>query len=299
MVYKIYEDEVLKMEEKLKYSDFNAFESILNDYEAKISDLRQKDYLKEEFILNISHDLRTHLNVVLSIMQLLKNKEYYTNNNENKWNEYSNSIKKSCYKMLKLINNLIDVTKLENNYFICNKENLEIVSFLENIVTSVDKYAKDKNISLIFDTNEEECIIGVDPEVIDRIVMNLLSNAIKFSPKSSEILITLDIDKNSVCISVRDQGPGIPEQEKQLVFNRFHKVNKLLTSEYEGSGIGLNLVNNLVKTHKGSIDIINHKDGCEFVVKFPREYCQECQTRKKISSNNKVEVLEIEFSDIY
>lgn len=287
------------MEENLKYSEFNAFENILSEYEAKISELKQKDYLKEEFILNISHDLRTHLNVVLSIIQLLKNKDNNINKSQDKWSEYSNTIKKSCYKMLKLINNLIDVTKLENNYFICNKENLDIVSFLENIVTSVDKYAKDKNISLIFDTNEEECVIGADPEVIDRIIMNLLSNAIKFSPNSSEILITVDIDKNNVCISVKDQGPGIPEQEKQLVFNRFHKVNKLLTSEYEGSGIGLNLVNNLVKTHKGSIDIINHNIGCEFIVKIPKEYCQECQTRKKISSNKKVEVLEIEFSDIY
>lgn len=294
-------NESFRVEEKdLNYNELDLVKTILSDYEVKINSLKQKDYLKEEFILNISHDLRTHLNVILSIMQLLRNRDESINKDENKWYEYFRTIKKSCYKMLKLINNLIDVTKLENDYFICNKENLDIVSLVENIVTSVDKYAKAKNISVIFDTNEEECIIGADPEVIDRIVMNLLSNAIKFSPNGSEVLVMLSVSNDNISISVKDQGPGIPEKEKQLIFNRFHKVNKVITSEYEGSGIGLNLVNSLIKTHNGSIDIINGENfGCEFIVKLPRVICKECGNKRKISSNNKVEVLEIEFSDIY
>lgn len=294
-------NEGFRMEEKnLKYNELSIVKSILNDYQGKISALQQKDYLQEEFILNISHDLRTHLNVILSIMQLLKSKDDKINNKDEKWQEYSKTIKRSCYKMLKLINNLIDVTKLENNYFICNKENLDIVSLVENIVTSVNKYAKVKNISLIFDTNEEECIIGADPEVIDRIIMNLLSNAIKFSPNDSEILVTLTVNEKDISISVKDEGPGIPEQEKQLIFNRFHKVNKVINSEYEGSGIGLNLVNNLVKTHNGTVNIkSSDKKGSEFIVTLPRIFCEECKDKRKMQSNHKVEVLDIEFSDIY
>ncbi|MEQ8196768.1 MAG: HAMP domain-containing sensor histidine kinase [Clostridiaceae bacterium] len=283
--------------------DSNLHEMIgdtLADYEKEVNLCKDPNGIREDFILNIAHDLRTHLNVILSILQLLNIKKEVLNINDENWKEYSKTIKKSCYKMLKLINNLIDVTKLENNYFVCNKENLDIVSLVENIVTSVNKYASEKNISLIFDTDKEECCMAADPEVIDRIVMNLLSNAIKFSPNNSEILVTMTVNENDVSIEFKDQGPGIPDNEMKLIFNRFHKVVKNVTSEYEGNGIGLNLVYNLVKTHQGSISVYNNEDkGCSFVVKLPRSICKEGKINRKVKSNTKVEVLEIEFSDIY
>ncbi|WP_238883354.1 sensor histidine kinase KdpD [Clostridium sp. YIM B02551] len=272
----------------------------LTDYEKKVNLCKDLQGVREDFILNIAHDLRTHLNVVLSVIQLLKIKHKSVNEGDKKWEEYTQTITKSCYKMLKLVNNLIDVTKLENDYFICNKENLDIICLVENIVNSVNEYAKCKNISIIFDTNEEECKMSVDPEVIDRIVMNLLSNAIKFSPKNSEILVNLTVSEEEVKIEFKDQGPGIPKEEMELIFNRFHKVVKNITSEYEGNGIGLNLVYNLVKTHNGNISVYNNTDkGCNFVVTLPRCIDEECGCSRKIKANTKVQVLEIEFSDIY
>ena len=186
-----------------------------NDYSEESLDKLSKEKLKElvkeltstikqqeDFLLNISHDLRNPINIILSILQCLK---YIGNKDENdikKKDEYVNLIRRNALKMIKLIDNLIDTTKLEGNYYKINKRNLDIVSIVENTVTSIDKYAEQKGIQLVFDTNVEECITAVDPESIDRIIMNLLSNAIKFSPKGSSVIIYVLVDKRNINISV-------------------------------------------------------------------------------------------------
>ena len=155
---------------------------------------------QENFLLNISHDLRAYLNVILSIMQVI---DYgYVHVTDKKAIEYVNIVKRNSYKMLRLINNLIDTTKLENNYYVLHKKNVDIVSMIEFTVGCVDKYAKQKNIQLIFDTNEEECIMAVDPEAIDRIIMNLLSNAIKFSYNNTNIYINIFILNDEIKILI-------------------------------------------------------------------------------------------------
>ena len=99
--------------------------------------------------------------------------------------EHMEIIKRNGYKILKLINNLIDTTKLEKKHYNIKRENLDIINLIEWNVSSIDKYAKQKNIALVFDTNVEECVMAIDPEAIDRIIMNLISNAIKFSPREA------------------------------------------------------------------------------------------------------------------
>lgn len=134
---------------------------------------------EEILLLNINHDLRSHLNVILSTLQFINiNKSL-----DKEMDKYMNIIKRSSYKMLKLINNLIDTTKLQNNCYTLEKRNVDIVPLIESTVDEVEKYASGKGIRLIFDTNKEECKAFVDPQAIDRILMNLLSNAIKFSKK--------------------------------------------------------------------------------------------------------------------
>ncbi|MGL5354593.1 MAG: sensor histidine kinase [Clostridium sp.] len=262
-----------------------------------IDNLKQKNSKQEAFLLNITHDLRAHLNIILSVIQCID----YGNAKiaDEKAKEYLTMVKRNSLKMLKLINNLIDANRFENNYYELNKSNIDIVSMIEGTIMCIDKYAVQKNISLIFDTNEEECIMAVDPQVIDRIIMNLISNAIKFSPRDKNIYINLNIDNKEVKISVKDEGPGITDEDKSKIFNRFYQVTKQKDSEQAGSGIGLDLVNYLTKSHGGSI-IINSEygNGSEFIVTLPITIMEE----KKINIQNnssKIEMLEIEFSDIY
>ncbi|WP_253198021.1 sensor histidine kinase [Clostridium gasigenes] len=262
-----------------------------------IETLKEKNLSQEEFLLNITHDLRAHLSIILSVMQCIDCGNAKVA--DEKAREYLKMIKRNSLKMLKLINNLIDTTKFQNNYYELNKTNIDIVSMIEGTINCIDKYAIQKNIHLIFDTNKEDCIMAVDPQVIDRIIMNLISNAIKFSCKDKNIYINLLINSEEVKISVKDEGPGISEDDKEKIFNRFYQVTKRKDSEQAGSGIGLDLVNYLTKAHGGSV-ILNSECGVgsEFIVTLPITKTNEKEIISQ-SQSSKIEMLEIEFSDIY
>lgn len=261
----------------------------------KINELNGKIKLQEDFLLNISHDLRSPINVILSILQCFK----YTKS-EDKKEEYNEIIKRNSLKIIKLIDNLIDTTKLENQYYELNKKNVDIVCVVENIVDSIEKYSQCKNIQMVFDTNVEECIVAVDPNAIDRIVMNLLSNAIKFAPSDSDILVNIIKSNNTVNISVEDHGPGIPKVEQEFIFNRFKQSTLNKENEYKGSGIGLDLVHYLTNLHNGDIKLESIEGkGSKFTVSLPITLVDGKKTYNDLFKRDKVEMLEVEFSDIY
>ena len=246
---------------------------------------------QENFLINISHDLRSPVNSILSVLQCLK---YLNTDNskevKEKTNEYRKIIKRNSLKIIKLIDNLIDTTKLEGDNYHLNKTNLDIVNVVESIVDSIEVYANEKKINIIFDTNVEEFMINADLEAVDRIVMNLLSNAIKFSPVDEVIEVTVNAEENNVKISVKDNGIGIAEEEQKKIFNRFEQATNSKRVEGKGSGIGLDLVSYLVKSHGGKIQLI---------VTLPVGKLSEDKENHELMSRNKVEQLEIEFSDIY
>jgi len=267
----------------------------------KLIDLAEAKKSQEDFILNISHDLRAPLNIILSILQCYKD-EYKNIEKVKQCQKHMESIKRNGYKILKLVNNLIDTTKLEKKHYNIKRENLDIVNLIEWNISSIDKYAKQKNISLVFDTNVEECIMAIDPEAIDRIIMNLISNAIKFSPQGSSIYINTWKSINQIIISIRDEGVGIPKDEQKAIFNRFIQSSKNKRNGSSGSGIGLDLVRYLTKAHNGEIELRSEENsGSEFVIKLPIEVLDNNQKEDDnyLNARSKVEVLELEFSDIY
>jgi len=267
----------------------------------RLIDLSETKKSQEDFILNISHDLRSPLNIILSILQCYKD-EYNNVENMQQSQKHMESIKRNGYKILKLVNNLIDTTKLEKKHYNIKRENLDIINLIEWNISSIDKYANQKNISLVFDTNVEECIMAIDPEAIDRIIMNLISNAIKFSPQGSSIYINTWKSINQIIISIRDEGIGIPKDEQKSIFNRFIQSSKNKRNENSGSGIGLDLVRYLTKAHNGEIELRSEENsGSEFIIKLPIEVLDSNQKEdvNYLNARSKVEVLELEFSDIY
>lgn len=267
----------------------------------KVKELNNSIKLQEDFLLNISHDLRNPINVILSILQCFKYLDNTEKDQKNakKKKEYRKLIKRNTLKMVKLIDNLIDTTKLEGNYYKINKQNLDIINIIEGIIVSVDKYAKQKRIELIFDTNVEECITALDPECIDRIIMNLLSNAIKFSNEGSNILVCIFVDKENIKISMKDEGQGISPKDQESVFNRFVQANQG-KNESKGSGIGLELVNHLTKLHGGNISLKSEIGvGSEFIITLPINKINIEDESYELVKRNKIDQLEVEFSDIY
>ena len=248
----------------------------------------------DQYLLNIIHDLRSHLNVITSAAQFMEH-----NYKDDKNLKCIEIIKRNSFKMLKLINNLIDSNKIKNNYYKLNKKNIDIVPMIENTISCIEKFASERNINLIFDTNEEECIMAIDPEAIDRVIMNLLSNAIKFSNENSNIYINLVVKDKEIELSFKDEGCGISEEEKERIFDRFYKGKN--NDNIEGSGIGLNLCMLFVKAHDGKIFLESEiNKGSIFTVILPRKIEDHIETVKEEGNLiNKNQAVEIEFSDTY
>ena len=248
----------------------------------------------DQYLLNIIHDLRSHLNVITSAAQFMEH-----NYKDDKNLKCIEIIKRNSFKMLKLINNLIDSNKIKNNYYKLNKKNIDIVPMIENTISCIEKFASERNINLIFDTNEEECIMAIDPEAIDRVIMNLLSNAIKFSNENSNIYINLVVKDKEIELSFKDEGCGISKEEKERIFDRFYQGKN--NDNIEGSGIGLNLCMLFVKAHDGKIFLESEiNKGSIFTVILPRKIEDHIETVKEEGNLiNKNQAVEIDFSDTY
>lgn len=257
--------------------------------------------LQEELFTNVAHELKTPLNVIFSTDQLI---EYYLKNNllvlkKDKVANGINVIKQNCYRLTKLINNIVDLSKLESGFLKLNLSNENIVQVTEDIVQSVSDYINERRLNIIFDTNTEEKIISCDCDKVERIILNLLSNAIKFTNPGGSIYVNLMDRGDWVEISVKDTGIGIDEKNQKSIFERFRQVDKSLSRNTEGSGIGLSLVKSIVELHKGTIKVKSEVGkGSTFTVALPA-ILQADGAKASYFMTNKVEMIKVEFSDIY
>lgn len=259
---------------------------------------------KSSFMANMSHELRTPLNVILGAIQLLKSMIIESNNISSNipYSKYIVIMQQNCFRLLRLINNLIDITKIDAKFLDLHLKNRNIVSLVEDITLSVAQYIESKNITLIFDTEVEERIIAIDPDMIERIMLNLLSNAIKYTKGTGTITVNIYDKEKSVVISVKDTGIGIPLEMQDKIFERFIRVDDSLNRHVEGSGIGLSLVKALVEVLEGNISVISDvNEGTEFIIELPARLIDEdiIHLEKHMDLQTNIERIQIEFSDIY
>lgn len=278
-------------------------EKSVEEERKQLYEIKEYDRIKTEFFSNISHELRTPLNVIFSALQMHEFKLRDCSLQDSNFYKYTKIMKQNCYRLLRLVNNIIDITKIDSGYFDMNESNVDIINLVENITLSVADYIENKGLSLIFDTVIEEKNITCDPEKIERIILNLLSNAVKFTSVGGKITVNIEDCNENVCIKIRDTGRGIPEDKIDSIFKRFVQVDKSLTRDCEGSGIGLSLVKCLVELHGGTISAESEMGkGTEFIINIPfrlsEEICEEKLSCESIGQNL-IERINLEFSDIY
>lgn len=289
-----------EISDRLKIAEFkkNAEES-----QKLLEEAREYDRIKTEFFSNISHELRTPINIILSTLQLidLYNNESCEALNKDKLAKYNGIMKLNSYRLIKLVNNLIDITKIDAGYIKPSFNLLEIVSLIEDTTQSIGIYAEAKGVNLIFDTDIEEKCIYCDGEKIERILLNLLSNALKFTPEGGTINVFFSDKGSSIEFSVKDTGIGIKDEFKDKIFERFTQVDKSLSRNTEGSGIGLSLTKALVDMHNGSIKVESRFGyGSEFIVNIPTEFNEEYSIDEEpVYEYNHGDFTKVEFSDIY
>ncbi|MBX9137755.1 MULTISPECIES: HAMP domain-containing sensor histidine kinase [unclassified Clostridium] len=298
----LYIEVVRRIEESIRLnSQVNDFKKL----KIKYKEIKEVEKAKGQFFANLSHEIKTPINIIYSCVQLLDiNKKEGDRALWDAYNKYDNTIKQNCYRLLRLVNNLVDMTKIDSGYMSLTFVNYEIVSLVEDIILSIVPYVESKNINVLFDTYIEELEIKCDPESIERVILNLLSNAVKFTNYNGNIFVFMDADDDYVTIRIKDDGVGISEEVQEEIFKRFVQEDKSFNRKKEGSGIGLALVKSLVELHGGQVYLEKGiEKGSEFVVKLPnvRIETEEETDNKIIDVDNKplVQKIHIEFSDIY
>ena len=226
---------------------------------------------KNNYFVNLSHELRTPLNVLSSINQLIK--EFTKKDNfitPEKLSYYMGIMDRNCSRLLSLINNLIDHTKIENNSYIINKKDEDIVYLVEETVLDMKDYIEEKGLELIFDTDVEEKVIRCDKVDIERCIINLVGNAVKFTHEGGLIEVLLQDLDDKVKIIVKDNGIGISEENQKVIFDRFNQVVDESSEQKGGSGLGLTITKQLITLHNGEIYVESEVGvGSEFIIILP------------------------------
>lgn len=249
---------------------------------------------KLQFFINISHEIRTPVTLILSPLQKLMSKD----RNEERQKNYQ-TISRNAGRLLQLVNQLLDIRKLDKGQMQLKFREVEIVEFIRNLSSSFEYQANAKKISLNFHPDTEELRAWIDPENLDKAIFNVLSNAFKFTESGGEINIYLQTHEAYETkpayfkIVIEDSGTGIDEKEIERIFDRFYQVANRLNNS--GTGIGLHLTKSLVELHKGTIHAENNKEkaGCRFIIRLPLgkehlkpEEIEETNTEGQIASDN-------------
>lgn len=271
----------------LKYFDIELIDSstssdeiilILNDVTSKvkvdsmkeaIQNKMLEENLKRDFLSNISHDLKTPINVIYSATQL--EECLLKNNNIDGLKKYNTISKQNCISLIRLANNLIDTSRIESDYISANLKVKNIVEIIENIIATLVDYAHNNNVDLIFDTNEEEVYVELDEDFMQRIIVNLISNSIKFCNYNGIIKINVQASYKKVVVSVQDNGIGMEEEFIKDIFNRYSMGKNNEAKSNKGTGIGMFVVKRLMEIQNGNI-FVNSKigEGTRFDLVFNR-----------------------------
>ena len=204
--------------------------------------LIQKEKLKNDYFVSLSHELRTPINVISSTTQLAN---ILTKNNNMKYQkaqEYMEIISRNCDRLLKIINDIIDSSKIESGQYKIHKNNSDIVYIVEEVVLSMSKFIQEKGLSIIIDPEIEEKVISFDETEIERCMINLIGNAVKFTPEGGEIKVYIKEVKDNIEITVQDNGIGISKEDQEFIFEKFAQVEYSGVTKASSSGIGLAFV---------------------------------------------------------
>lgn len=227
--------------------------------------LQELDDFKSRFFTNITHEFRTPLTVVLGMSEQLAKAE----KDEPKRNKLD-LIKRSGENLLRLVNQILDLAKLESNTLKMNYIQGDILAFIRYIAESLHSLANAQNLMLRVESEQAKIVMDYDPERFLQIIHNLLSNAVKFTPSGGKVVLRANLEGEWLHVAVSDSGAGIPPAELPHLFERFFQAKNQEHAKAGGTGIGLSLTRELVKAMGGEISVDSTVGvGSTFYVKLP------------------------------
>ncbi|EOC99267.1 response regulator [Caldisalinibacter kiritimatiensis] len=263
------------------------------EYQAKIE---MANKVKTEFIATMSHELRTPLNSIIGFSELLH--QGIAGELNSKQLNYIEKVYKSGKKLLNLINDILDISKIESGKIEWEAKKLDLIEVLKNSLVLVKEMAKEKKIELKSDFQREGLeSIEVDGSKIKQVVHNLLTNAIKFTPDGGHVYLKVYRMDDIVNIEVTDTGIGIPDDKKDVIFNPFVQLDCNLNRRYEGTGLGLSLVKEIVELARGKLSVESEVGkGSTFKVEIPALSRVEINSLSVI--NNQDEISELQIKEV-
>lgn len=270
LVFCIYVFNYVKILQNLVNKKTMKLNNQLEENKRLSEEIIDKEKFKNNYFINLSHELRTPINVINSTVQLINSLNESKNVTNEKLNDYMNIISKNCNHLLKIINDIIDSSKIETGKYKINKENNDIVYIVEEAALNMSKFIEEKGINLIIDPDIEEKIISCDETEIERCIINLLANAVKFTEEGGEIRIYIKEIKDNIEITVEDTGIGISKEDQEFIFKRFEQVESTEVTKVSSSGIGLTLVKYVIELHGGYIRLESEiNKGSRFTIGLP------------------------------
>ncbi|MFJ7747408.1 ATP-binding protein [Peribacillus sp. NPDC097295] len=265
-VFKVYFETIRYGEEA--YGTIVVYRDITKEYEV--------DQMKSEFVSTVSHELRTPLASVLGFTELMLNKPL----KPERQTKYLQTIYNEAKRLTALINDFLDVQRMESGKQTYEKKYLEILPLLQKIIENLEISTSLHDIRLLVET-DDLMILG-DREKIEQAFMNLLSNAIKYSPDGGKILIRLYSQNEVLSIDIEDEGLGIPKESLSHLFQKFYRVDNSDRRRIGGTGLGLSIVEEIIKSHGGHITVKSeYGRGSKFSVSFPKVTLKEERTNNE------------------
>ncbi|MDR7236956.1 ATP-binding protein [Neobacillus drentensis] len=230
---------------------------------------RQLDKMRQDFIANVSHELRTPISMLQGYSEAIVD-DIAESQEEKK--EMAKVIYDESLRMGRLVNELLDLARMEAGHLQLTMEDVNITSFINRIIHKFQGLAKDNEIQLYAEIENETTTISFDPDRIEQVLTNLIDNAIRHTPKGGSVKLNVTSDDKGIMIRVKDSGTGIPDEDLPFVFERFYKADKARTRGRAGTGLGLAIAKNIIDAHRGHISVQSKLDhGTTFSFLLPRK----------------------------
>jgi two-component system sensor histidine kinase ResE len=256
---------VVLMSPLYNQSDVRGAVVVLRD----MTEERRLDKLRDDFIANVSHELRTPISMLQGYSEAIVD-DIASTDEEKK--EIAQVIYDESLRMGRLVNELLDLARMEAGHITLNLEEISVPQFIDKISRKFQGLAKEKTISLHSNIDLNESLYVLDPDRIEQVLTNLIDNAIRHTSEHGSVLIFVTSKENGLMIEIQDTGSGIPQEDLPFVFERFYKADKARTRGRAGTGLGLAIVKNIVEAHQGKIQVHSKLgEGTTFSILLPRK----------------------------
>jgi two-component system phosphate regulon sensor histidine kinase PhoR len=233
-----------------------------------VTEIQRLESIRRDFVANVSHELRTPVTSIKGYTETLldgaiEDKEVAT--------DFLNIIQVDCDRLVKLVDELLDLSKIESGKYDLNKNCVNLSGLIEKVIKHLKKQAAKNNIEMINDSDKNLSKVLCDEVVIEQVFFNLCENAIKYNKENGSIKISAEESESSVTFHIQDTGIGIPDKDLSRIYERFYRVDKARSREFGGTGLGLSIVKHLIQAHGGDVYVTSQVGvGTTFSFSLPK-----------------------------